>query len=57
MECDLNLLSYGFFKIPKIIIIFKALLIILNLLFKKNLCDIFYMSYNIMIEIENGKQC
>jgi hypothetical protein len=45
MECDFNLLSYVLFKIPKNIIILKALL---SIFLKKN-CDIFYMFYNIMI--------
>ncbi len=47
MECDFHLLCYGFFEIPKTMIIifkFQHLKII-----KKIFCDIFYMSYNIMI--------
>jgi len=47
MECDLNLLHYGLFKIPKFKMIKKAFLRILKQLFLKNY-DIFYMSYNIM---------
>jgi len=37
MECGFNLLYYGFFLIPKIVIILKALLSIYKKLFTKNL--------------------
>jgi hypothetical protein len=50
MECDFNLLCYGIFLIPKLIIILKVFLSIKKI-FKKNSFEIFFMSYCIRFEI------
>jgi hypothetical protein len=57
MECDFNLLCYGLFKIPKIIIILKALLSIKKILFKKYYFVIFLCLIIAWFEIGNGKKC
>ncbi len=49
MKCDFNLLSYGLFKIPKSVIIFKNPFKHLKKLLKENSFVIFFMFYIIMI--------
>jgi hypothetical protein len=43
MECDFNLLCYGLFKIPKIVIILKAFKIIKKIFIYLFFCGIFYV--------------
>jgi hypothetical protein len=56
MECDSNLLCYGLFKIPKLLIIFKTLLIIKKIYLKK-IVIFFICIITSWFEIGNGKKC
>jgi hypothetical protein len=53
MECDSNLLCYGLFKIPKTVIILKAL----SRIKRKIFCDFFICIITSWFEIGNGKNC
>jgi hypothetical protein len=56
MECDFNLLCYGLFKIPKIIIILKEFRSIKKLLFKKKFVIFFICLITSWFEIGNGNK-